>query len=286
MKQPLVTIAISCYNHEKYVKQSLFSALRQTYGDIQILVFDDGSKDQGSAIIESIQKDHQFFFRKQDNQGLSRTLNDALTMAKGKYFAPFGSDDIMMLDKVEKQVAFMEANPHLAACGGNILRIDESGIIATKQKINPSTTQDFHHLFLGKGPGLPAPTMFFRTKELRSIDGFHPEIPLEDLYVQLRLTRDGGQIGLLNDILAYYRIHPTNTYKNLSYMLNNVLKTYSFFCEQSDYEEAKYKFLNSMLLRSAKSNTSLAREILPMIPLTRYSWKTFRALPYLLRIKN
>ncbi len=286
MDQPLVTIAISCYNHAQFVEKSLLSALRQTYGNIQLLVFDDGSNDDSVERIEQLKPEYDFFFRKQQNQGLSRTLNDALTMAKGKYFAPFGSDDIMMLDKVEKQVAYMEQNPDIVACGGNILDIDDDGLLAKNQKINPFTVQDFNGLFQGKGPGLPAPTMFFRTDALRKVDGFHTEIPLEDLYIQLRLTRDGGKIGLLNDTLAYYRVHATNTYKNLRYMLDNVLKTYAFFEDQPGYEQVKYKFLNSMLLRAAKRNTELAKEILPMIPLKYYNKRTLKALPRLLLTKK
>lgn len=282
MNAPLVTIAISCYNHEKYVQESLLSALRQTYDSIELLVFDDGSSDSSVEIINSLKKDHDFFFKAQANQGLSKTLNDALAMANGEYFVPFGSDDIMMLDRISKQVAYMQKHPTAAICGGNMLKINEQGTLLPHPKINPAAVQTFDDVFLDRGPGIPAPTMFFRTDILREVGGFDPEIPLEDLYIKLQITSKGHTIGVMNDVLAYYRTHPTNTYKNLNYMLNNVLKTYVRFSDSEHYDTVKYKFLNSMLLKASKIDTALGLKILKMIPLSRLNKKALRALPRLL----
>ncbi len=285
-QDPLVTIAISCYNHERYIEESLLSAIKQTYKNIELLVFDDGSTDDSVSKINALKKKYSFTFQAQKNKGLSQTLNTALSISKGKYFVPFGSDDKMLPDRIEKQVAYMAQHSNTAICGGNILKIDDNGTIVANQKINPPATQCFYDLFLNRGPGIPAPTMFFRTENLKSIGGFNPNIPLEDLYVQLKLTHKGYTADVMNDVLAYYRIHPDNTYKNLEYMLNNVLKTYECFKDDPYYEQAKYKFLNGMLLRTAKRNTKLAIQVLSMIPFRHYNNKTWRALPKLIFSKG
>ena len=279
---PLVTIAISCYNHEHYISSSILSVLQQSYKNIELLIFDDGSKDKSVDIIGELQKNHQFHFDAQENIGLNNTLNKALAMAKGKYFVPFGSDDIMLLDRIEKQVSYMEENPDISICAGNILKIDEHGQICKKQKIFPAHHQDFEKIYTSRGSSAPAPTLFFRTELTRKAGGFHPKIALEDLYIKLKITQEFGILGVMNDLLAYYRIHPNNTYKNFDYMINNVLNTYNEFCEHSEYENVKFAFLNSMLLKAAKTNRPYARKILAQIPWSRCNIKTLRAALYLL----
>ena len=279
---PLVTIVISCYNHEHYISSSILSALQQTYDNIELLIFDDGSKDKSVDIIRNLQKNHQFHFDSQVNIGLNNTLNKALTMAKGKYFVPFGSDDIMLLDRIEKQVAYMEENPDISICAGNILKIDALGQICKKQKIFSAHQQSFEQIYTSRGSAAPAPTLFFRTELTRKAGGFHPEIALEDLYVKLKITQNFGDLGVMNDLLAYYRVHPNNTYKNFDYMIKNVLNTYSKFCDHPEYENVKFAFLNSTLLKAARTNRHYARKILSQIPWNRRNIKTLRAAPYLL----
>lgn len=282
MNQPLVSIAISSYNHDRYITDSIVSVSTQTYTNIELLVIDDGSKDNSVDVIENLRKTNNFKFISRTNQGLSNSLNQALGMAEGKYFVPFGSDDIMMPDRIDKQTTYMENHHHVALCGGNMLKIDQSGAVLNRQRRGTSGQQDFHDVLLNRGSGITAPTMFFRTEVLKDVGGFNPSIALEDLYIKLKITKAGHKIGVMPDILSYYRVHESNTYKDLNYMLANVLKTYDEFKDDPYYEQAKYTFLNGMLLRAAKSDTFLARKILKMIPFKYYNKKTIRALPKLL----
>lgn len=271
---PLVTIAISCYNHDNYIGASILSALQQSYDNIELLIFDDGSKDDSVAVINKLQQEHNFHFDAQTNMGLNNTLNKALEMAKGKYFVPFGSDDIMLLDRIEKQVAYMEANPSISICAGNILKIDEHSQICKKQKFVPAHRQNFDKIYTSRGSAAPAPTLFFRTDLARKAGGFHPDIALEDLYIKLKITQEFGDLGVINDLLAYYRTHPNNTYKNFDYMIKNVLNTYEKFQDHPQYEKVKFAFLNSAFIKASKSNNTSAQKILSSIPLKHRSLKT------------
>src|SRR5690606_22709342 len=135
---------------------------------------------------------------------------------------------------------------------------------------------------LDKGPRIATPTLFFRTSRLKEVGGFDPEIRLEDLSIRLRLTYSGYNIGVMNDVLAYYRLHDSNTYKRLDYMVANVLASYDKFKESEYYEIAKYHYLNGMVLKASKTDARLARMILKMIPLHRYDRRTIRAIPRML----
>jgi alpha-1,3-rhamnosyltransferase len=281
MKQktlPLVTLAISAYNHEQYITQSLLSLINQTYPNIELIVFDDGSSDKTADTIKSIQKQHPFYFEERENAGLTPTLNAILSRAKGKYFSVLGSDDIAMLDKTEKQVALMEQDDSLGLCGGNILEIDQLGIIQSRQRFHSSHQLDFKSIILNEKPGITAPTLFFKTEILRSVGGFCEEIRLEDLYITLKITEAGHQVSFMNDLLAYYRVHPQNTYKNLDYMSKNIIATLNRFKSSPYYSKAYQKTLTSLFLKSAKNNKPLAKKLLKQINFSEYSLKVCRGL--------
>lgn len=105
--QPLVSVIIASYNHEKYIEASIASVAAQTYRNVELLVVDDGSSDGSVELLRGLQAKYGFDLRVQQNQGLSRTLNEAIARARGNLIVPFGSDDIMLPQRLEKQVAHM-----------------------------------------------------------------------------------------------------------------------------------------------------------------------------------
>jgi alpha-1,3-rhamnosyltransferase len=168
---PLVSVIISCYNHQDFIRSCIESVVRQTYRNFELIVFDDGSSDKSPVILEELSQQHGFYFQAHENIGLSRTLNKALAMAKGKYICPLGSDDILMLDKIEKQVHHLEKHSDIALLGGNILCIDDTGTISAQQKLTPYREVDFNAVMLNVKLGPAAPTMMIRTEILREIGG-------------------------------------------------------------------------------------------------------------------
>lgn len=277
-EQPLVSVIIASYNHADYIEASIQSVLAQTYPNIELLVIDDGSKDDSVERIRRLQAQHGFNFRVQQNQGLSRTLNAAIERARGVLIAPFGSDDIMLPDRIAKQVAWLADKPEVGICGGNIQEIDEHGHPRGTPKVLTQRRLDFEDVFLDRKPGVPAPTLMFRRKALEQVGGFDPEVRLEDLLIELKITRAGWFIDALPDVLALYRVHATNTYKNYRFMVDNVLKTYAQFADHPAYAEVCARFRNSMLLKCARSDKALFAELLRELPLKYWDRKTVRAL--------
>ena len=89
----LVTVIIASYNHGPYIEESILSVLNQSYKNIELLVVDDGSKDDSVERISALQAQYGFDFRVQQNQGLTNTLNGAIARSKGSLIVPFGSDE-------------------------------------------------------------------------------------------------------------------------------------------------------------------------------------------------
>ena len=128
----MVSICIPSYNHAQYLPATLNSALAQTYPNIEIIVLDDGSKDDSLAIA----RDYEARFPARvklythaggANRGISRTVNAAFAHSAGKYWMGLPSDDILYPDKIEKQVAFLEKNPELGFVYCRVDYIDSEG---------------------------------------------------------------------------------------------------------------------------------------------------------------
>lgn len=277
-KEPLVSVVVSCYNHEKYIEECLLSVLRQTYKNIELIVFDDGSVDKSADIIEVLSKKYNFFFQRQKNIGLTATSNKAITLCKGKYVAFLGSDDFFLDDKIEKQVRFMESRGDIAGCGGNIVYINEAGDILEKQKRKPYREIDFQTMFTNRKAGPPAPTAMIRVHVLREIGGYDPKIRLEDLYLWLKITHYGYKLAVLEDDLVYYRKHAFNAHKDYKFMADSMIEIYEQYSDEKGYEYAFNKVVISMFLKTSKLDKSYAMTLLKKISPRYYSLKVLRGI--------
>lgn len=108
---PLVTVICLCYNHEKYVKESIQSVLDQSYKNIEIIVVDDASTDNSKRTIRDILKHHPEvnFIDLQENIGNCRAFNRGFKVSKGIYIIDLAADDVLMPNRVEEGVRAFEA---------------------------------------------------------------------------------------------------------------------------------------------------------------------------------
>lgn len=124
---PLVSVILPSYNHEKYIEAAILSVVNQTYKNIELIVIDDGSSDDSGSVISALQEKYKFTFVAQENRGVARTVERALTLANGKYVSPFSSDDVYLPVKIEKLVNLLERSPEAAVAYGRIELIDAAG---------------------------------------------------------------------------------------------------------------------------------------------------------------
>ena len=218
MANQLVSVIVASYNHGPYIEECIESIMAQTYPHVELLVVDDGSSDDSPSKIAQLQEKYGFDFRVQKNKGLTHTLNETIARAKGDYIAPFGSDDVMLPDRLSVQMAHIIDKPEVGICGGNIEMIHADGSLYPEEiqgRDIPSRRMDFEDVFLERKIYVPAPTMLIRREALEKVGGFNPEIRLEDLYIQLKITHAGYVIDVLNHLCARYRKHSSNSYKNV-----------------------------------------------------------------------
>ena len=117
---PEVTVIVPVYNSEKYIKKCIESILNQTFKKFELLIINDGSKDNSQKIIEEYQKKdpERIVIVNQENKGVSRTRNEAIKMANGKYLMFIDNDDYIDKDYIETFVNAIKENDLDVVLGG------------------------------------------------------------------------------------------------------------------------------------------------------------------------
>lgn len=222
---PLVSVIIPCYNHENFVKDCIQSIIDQTYQNIELIVIDDGSKDNSVVKIQEMIQECKkrfirFEFRSRENRGVSSTLNEALNWCLGEYVSPIASDDQMLNSKIEIQVNFLNDNPNYVAVFGGINQIDDENK-CIRILTRSSRTYSFDDI-ARFDYFLQAPTQFFRLKDILDIGCYSEKFKIEDWYSYLKLTQNGKLIYLMNDVVCNYRRHSNNGSKDMKLMLEKI----------------------------------------------------------------
>ena len=210
-RNPMVTISLPCYNHEKYVRESIESVLAQTYRDFELVIIENGSTDHSKDIIKEYEdRATVIYFDVNDLDKSSRVFQQE---TRGKYHATMTSDDIWMPDKLEKQIDFLESHPEYQACftwaeygdeNMNILH-DETFTLYKKDNRTGAEWLDF---FWKNGNCLCAPSMIMKTQNY--LDSFGKNIPyhqLFDLGAWVKFLLGGNQLYIYPEVLVNMRKH-------------------------------------------------------------------------------
>lgn len=115
---PAISVVMSVYNSEEYLADAIDSILNQTFTNFEFVILNDGSTDKSLSIIESYMgEDERIVLISRENKGLPSSLNEGISIAKGKYIARMDADDISLPERLQTQFDFMESNPEIGVCG-------------------------------------------------------------------------------------------------------------------------------------------------------------------------
>jgi glycosyltransferase involved in cell wall biosynthesis len=126
---PRISVVMSVYNGEKYLRQAIESILQQTYTDFEFIIIDDGSTDSSREIIQSYDDKRIRLVINEQNIGLTKSLNKGIRLAKGEFIARMDADDISLPQRFEKQVAYLDSHPEVGVLGTYANIIDHRGKI-------------------------------------------------------------------------------------------------------------------------------------------------------------
>lgn len=126
--KPLVSVLVPNYNYARYIGETLDSALSQTYPHFEIIVCDDGSKDNSCEVIESyVQKDSRIKLIRKENGGVATALNAAYQESKGEIICVLDADDIWLDNKLQKVLDVFRSDPKCGFAIHNVIQIDGQG---------------------------------------------------------------------------------------------------------------------------------------------------------------
>ncbi len=199
-----VSVVMSVYNCEDYLEKSIESILEQTYADLEFIIIDDCSTDSSIAIIESYHDERIKFIKNERNIGLSASLNKGIRIASGKYIARMDADDISLLDRLKKQVNFMDSNPDVVVLGGSFQAIDERGNYLYVHHSLSGVKLARYYLYPSP---LAHPTVMMRRDVIVNNNLFYDEqySSAQDYDLWLRIIKK-FKIDNLPDVLLRYRV--------------------------------------------------------------------------------
>ena len=206
---PKVSVLMPAYNSEKYIAEAIESILNQTFSDFEFIIINDGSTDKTAEIVDGYaQADKRIkFINNKKNQGLIAVLNQGLDLCRGEYIARMDSDDIAINDRLEKQVAYLDANPHVGAVGGWHEKFG-TNVITTLRKY-PQNAKILDMLILGTPLSHPATTI--RASVLRDNNiRYNPDFCHAEDYELWSQIIKVAPIHNLPEKLLKYRWHNTN----------------------------------------------------------------------------
>lgn len=237
---PLVSVITPSYNHAKYIQETIESVAKQTYKNIEHIVIDDGSTDNSAEVIKFLQGKYGFYFEQQENKGLAFTMNKLISKCKGKYVALIESDDVWILDKIEKQVDFLEKNPDIKVCGGNALLINEKSEMLSldRQYLRGYIVYNFGDIMPAENWIFPL-TVMMRREVYDMVGVFDKSLASVDIYTWLKITANNYPIVMLPNLFGFYRRHESNTSLDTIKLYNNMMKTIDKFKDHPLYQPAK-----------------------------------------------
>lgn len=236
----LVSVVIPCYNHAQFVQETIQSVIDQDYEKIELIIIDDGSKDNSVNVIKELipaceRRFIRFEFRDRPNKGLCATLNEAFGWCQGKYFSPIASDDILEHNKISYLVSKAFQEPEVVAYYGAVKCIgDTTGhVIGCKERV-----YTFSDIFLN-GDLPPAPGVMFRSECLLEVGGFSSDAVLEDLDILLKLLDfDSRVVKSYPLIVTRYRRHVNSTTNDIYKMHLGRLQVLSKYKHRLGYDLA------------------------------------------------
>jgi glycosyltransferase involved in cell wall biosynthesis len=210
MGPPRVSFIISVRNAAEYLAAQLESLRRQTFQDFEVVLFDDGSTDHTVALAEAWAKkfDGPTFRIEQRAAGnYVDRFNEAIAVARGELLARADGDDITLPTRLERQVAFLDANPEVVAVGSTMLEVDPYDVPLGETDHATDHDEIERRLLLGSGWSMPHPVVTMRRSACEQVGLYRPEMKAaEDLDLFLRLAMV-GKLANLPEPLVRYRRH-------------------------------------------------------------------------------
>lgn len=270
VSMPLVTVVALCYNHSRYVVETLESIKQQTYPNIEVILIDDCSNDDSTEVINKWLKDNEIswkFIKHISNKGVTKSLNESLNLATGKFYKAIACDDILLPHFISAMVERFEELPgDYALIYSDVQIINESSEVFgttpfTERGWDTDEKVPSGKLFdqLAGWCFIPALGTIIRTSVLNELR-FDESLMIEDWDMWLRISKK-YQIKGLADSMSQYRIHANSVYQQKSPVYRDhelrVVENHLGYSKAADEKINDFIYRQSILLYMHNGNRPL-----------------------------
>jgi glycosyltransferase involved in cell wall biosynthesis len=209
---PLVTVILPVYNQERYIAETINSVLIQTYTDFELLIIDDGSSDSSAEIIKRLAaKDKRIRAFYGSNAGRCNATNSLVDKAIGKWCAFLDADDVMLPNRLEKQLSYHLSNHEIDASSCHCFYINDKGTIVGEQRYPFLKTIEDYKKSRARNEFVQCAYtgLFISRKAFLDAGGLVSRYwPCDDFEFFNRLIEKNYLLIIYQEVLMKYRIHP------------------------------------------------------------------------------
>jgi glycosyltransferase involved in cell wall biosynthesis len=214
VKSPTVTVFIPAHNAAPFLDAAVESVVAQTFGDFELLIIDDGSRDRTRELAQAwAARDSRIRVVSRENRGRPATRNEAFDRARGRYLAVLDADDLSAPHRLERQVAYMDAHPDVAVCGSHNLHVRhpvdlrQARLSRSILRKHPTGVRGIRAVQFFDC-AIRQSTAMFRMDTVRARGyRYNPAYPLaEDFELWSRILQS-DIVANLPEVLGYYRRH-------------------------------------------------------------------------------
>jgi len=210
---PKVSIILTVYNHEEFIKEAIESVLQQSFLDFELIIINDGSEDNTRDQIEKYAPNEKIIIKNIDHIGRQKALNLGFKLARGEYITIIDSDDIYLQEKIKRQVDYLEIHHNTVLVGTYAKEYD---LINDKEYLNmpPLADNKIRSLLLYEAV-LPFPTIMTRREILERVGYCNETIPLKEDFELIAKIASVGKVAVIPDFLVIIRRHHKNSFIKL-----------------------------------------------------------------------
>lgn len=231
---PAVSVVIITHNKADTVGQSIESVLRQTYRDYEILVVDDGSKDNTAEIVRAYGGKVRYLPK--ENGGTGSARNHGIAQSRGEYVALLDGDDLWLPRKLELQMAAFEREPRILGVQCSAYLVDQELRVFETRGCRPDrdTLRDF--LLFRNLPAFSS-TLIARKKAFEEVGGFGTDLViLSDWDMACRLA-GAGTVRSIPEFLVLYRHYPKNQSRDVEIHIESGIRSLQrFFSKENNLD--------------------------------------------------
>jgi glycosyltransferase involved in cell wall biosynthesis len=205
-----ISVVMPAFNAERFLPEAIESVLAQTWKGFELIILDDGSWDSTREIAQSYAlRDSRVRVESHANMGIAATLNKGLALSTGEWVVQMHADDVMMPNRLERQLAFVAEHPELAAASSWIEHINAEGKVIASGNSPLVTHAAVQKVFIANELiGVSHSACILRKSAVQAVGGYREQFRVnEDIDLWSRLLEHGYKILVQPECLLEYRIH-------------------------------------------------------------------------------